>query len=71
MFFLTIWSVINSRSYFSKILQEFTRVIELTQKPPDPGEFLQNFRKIRTGIYDAPDGQKEAQMRAICLRRTL
>lgn len=34
-------------------------VIELTQKPPDPGEFLQNFRKIRTGIYDAPDGQKE------------
>ncbi|KAJ5264961.1 hypothetical protein N7505_007754 [Penicillium chrysogenum] len=24
--------------------------------PHDPGEFLQNFRKIRTGIYDAPDG---------------
>ncbi|KAJ5200394.1 hypothetical protein N7472_005598 [Penicillium cf. griseofulvum] len=30
-------------------------VIKLTQGPPDPGEFLQKFRKIRTGIYDAPD----------------
>ena len=33
-------------------------VIKLTQGPPDSGELLQKFRKIRTGIYDAPDGQR-------------
>ncbi|KAJ6119086.1 hypothetical protein N7471_013037 [Penicillium samsonianum] len=26
-----------------------------THGNPDPDEFLQEFRKIRTGIYDAPD----------------
>ena len=40
-------------------LSNYYIVIKLTQGPPDPDKFLQEFRKLGTGIYDAPDGRKE------------
>lgn len=45
--------------FYGKLFKPPWHHYKANSRTPDPEIFLQEFRKIRTGIYDTPDGQKE------------